>query len=79
VAALLYNAGAMVQVVGVRPMGFWDLWCQFAAEVVVGGRDGCVIGVVGGGFDYAVAVGGWRWANDGYSRAGLIITALVGE
>jgi hypothetical protein len=28
-------------------MGFWDLWCRFAVEVVVGG-----------GFDYVVVVGG---------------------
>jgi hypothetical protein len=30
-------------------MSFWDLWCRFAAEVVAGGRDGYVVGVVGGG------------------------------
>jgi hypothetical protein len=48
VAALLCNAGAVVRVVGVRPMGFWDLWCLFAVEVVVGGKDGCAVGVVGG-------------------------------
>jgi hypothetical protein len=30
---------------------------KFAVEVVVGGRDGCVVGVVGEGFDYVV-VGG---------------------
>jgi hypothetical protein len=51
VAALLCNVGVMVQVVGVQPMGFWDLLCRFAAEVAVGGRDSCVVGVVGGGFD----------------------------
>jgi hypothetical protein len=56
----------MVRVVGVQPMGFWDMWCRFVAEVVVGGRDGCVVGVVGGGPDYAVAVRGWCWADDGY-------------
>jgi hypothetical protein len=52
--ALLCNARAIVRVVGVRPMGFLDPRCRFAAEVVVGGRDGCVVGeveVVGGGFD----------------------------
>jgi hypothetical protein len=58
VVALLCNAGAMVRVVGVRPIGFWDLWCWFAAEMVVGGRDSCVVGVVGGGFDYEVAARG---------------------
>jgi hypothetical protein len=44
-------------------MGFWDLCYQFAVKVGVGGRDGCVVevvGVVGGGFGYAVAVGGWH-------------------
>jgi hypothetical protein len=34
VAALLYNANAMVRVAGVQPMGFWGLWCQFVARVV---------------------------------------------
>jgi hypothetical protein len=32
-------------------MGFLDPRCRFVAEVVVGGRDGCVVEVVGGGFD----------------------------
>jgi hypothetical protein len=72
----------MVRVVSVRPMEFWDLQCRFAVEVVVGGRDGCVVGVVevvGGGFDYAVVVGSWRWADDGYGRMGLLVSTLVGE
>jgi hypothetical protein len=44
-----------------------------------GGRDGCVVGVVGGGFYYVVVVGGWHWADDGYGRAGLLVSTLVGE
>jgi hypothetical protein len=35
----------MVRVVGVQPMGFYDLQCRFAAEVVVGERYGCEVGV----------------------------------
>jgi hypothetical protein len=56
--------------------------CQFVAEVVVGGRYGCEVGVVevvGGGFDYAVVIGGWCWANNGYDRAGHLVSALVGK
>jgi hypothetical protein len=79
VAALLGNAEAMVRVVGVRLMGFWDMWCRFVAKVVVGGRDGCVVEVVGGGSDYAVAVGGWCWADDGYDREWLHVSALIDE
>jgi hypothetical protein len=64
------NAKAMVRVVGVQPMGFWVLWCRFAAEVVVGGRDGSVVEVAevdGVGFGYVlveVVVG------DGFGRSG---------
>jgi hypothetical protein len=47
--------------------------------VVVGGRDGCVVGVVGGGSYYAVAVGGWCWAEDGYGRERLRVSALIDE
>jgi hypothetical protein len=37
-------------------MGFWGLWCQFVAGVVVGGRNGyAVVEVVAcEGFGYAV-------------------------
>jgi hypothetical protein len=38
-------------------MGFWDLWCQFIVEVVVGGKDASVVAVVVVVFDYAVVVG----------------------
>jgi hypothetical protein len=55
VAVLLCSVGAMVRVVNVRPVGFWDLWCPFAVEVVVG-RDGYAVELVGEGFGYAVAM-----------------------
>jgi hypothetical protein len=51
----------MVRDVGVQPTGFWGLWCQFAVGAVVGGRNGCVVevvGVVGEGFVYAFMVVG---------------------
>jgi hypothetical protein len=47
VTALLCNAKAMVQVAGVQPVGFWGLWCQFAVGLVIGGRNGCVVDVLG--------------------------------
>jgi hypothetical protein len=56
----------MVRDVGVQPTGFWGLWCQFAVGAVVGGRNGCVVevvGVVGEGFVYAFMVVGW-WVRD---------------
>jgi hypothetical protein len=31
------------------------------------------------GFYYAVVVGGWHWADNGYGRAGLLVSTLVGE
>jgi hypothetical protein len=46
-----------VRDVGVRPMGFWGLWCQFTAGAMVRGRNGCLVEVVeavGEGFGYAV-------------------------
>jgi hypothetical protein len=46
VVVLLYNAGAMVRVASVRPTGFWGQWCRFVVEVVVVGRNGCVVDVV---------------------------------
>jgi hypothetical protein len=46
----------MVRVVSVRPMGFFDLRCRYAVEVVVGGRDGCVVEVVGGDL-----ISRWWW------------------
>jgi hypothetical protein len=33
----------------------------------------------GGGFDYVVAVGGLCWDDDGYGRAGFLVSALVGK
>jgi hypothetical protein len=57
VTVLLCNVKAMVRVVGVQPTGFWVLWCRFAAEVVVGGRDGSVVEVAkvdGVGFGYVL-------------------------
>jgi hypothetical protein len=78
VEALLYNARATVRAVGVRPTSFWDLWCQFVEGVDVDGRDGCaveVVGVVGGGFGYAMVVGGWCWADDGCDRVGFLSRA----
>jgi hypothetical protein len=45
----------MAQVVNVWPVGFWNIWCPSAVEVVVG-RDGCAVEpveVVGEGFSYA--------------------------
>jgi hypothetical protein len=38
--------------------GFWDLWCLFAVDVVAGRIDFVVevVDVVGGGFDFAMAM-----------------------
>jgi hypothetical protein len=46
VVVLLYNVGVMVRVASVRPAGFWGQWCRFVVEVVVVGRNGCVVDVV---------------------------------
>jgi hypothetical protein len=56
--ALLYSAGAVVRVVDVWPMGFWDLWCPSVVEVVAGRGDFVVdvVDVVGGGFDCVVVM-----------------------
>jgi hypothetical protein len=77
VVVLLYNAKAMVRVVRVRPAGFWGVWCRFAAEVVVGGRDGSVVEDVevdGAGFGYVVVE---VVASDGFGRVGLYASAPI--
>jgi hypothetical protein len=57
VAVLLCNAKAMPRVAGVRPAGFWGLWCRLAAGVMVIGRNGYVVGVGDDeGFGYAVVM-----------------------
>jgi hypothetical protein len=60
VAVLLCSVGAMARVVNVRPVCFWDLWCQSVVEVVAGRNDYAVevvVGVgVGEGFDYVVVM-----------------------
>jgi hypothetical protein len=49
---------------------------------VVGGRYGFGVGVVevvGGGFDYALVVRSWHWADSGYDRVRFLVSALAGE
>jgi hypothetical protein len=46
VVVLLYNAGVVVRVASVWPVGFWGQWCRFVVELVVVGRNGCVVDVV---------------------------------
>jgi hypothetical protein len=61
-------------------MGFWGQWCQFVEEVVVGGRNGCVVevvGVVGEGFGYALVV--VEVVDEGSDRAEPRAYALADE
>jgi hypothetical protein len=55
---MLYSAGAMARVVDARPMGFWDLWCPSAVEVVARRCDFVVevVDASDGGFDCAVVM-----------------------
>jgi hypothetical protein len=72
VVALLYSAKAMARDVGAQPMGFWGLWYQYAAGVVVGGRNGCVVDVVRAvdeGFGYVAAA--VEAVDEGFDRAEL--------
>jgi hypothetical protein len=73
---LLYSAEALVRVVGVQPMGFWGLWCQFVTGAVVLGRNGCaVVGVVAGeGFSCAVDE-----VVDGEGFGYVVMEVVVGE
>jgi hypothetical protein len=81
VVALLCSVGAMVQVVNVRPVGFWDLWCPPAVEVVVR-RDGSAVepvGVVGEGFGYAVEMV-VELVGDGFGyTVEMTVVEVVGE
>jgi hypothetical protein len=56
VVVLLYNARAMVQVVSVRPTGFWGLWCRPTMGLVAVGRNDYVVQVVDVGFGCAVVM-----------------------
>jgi hypothetical protein len=70
----------MAQVVNVWPVGFWNIWCPSAVEVVVG-RDGCAVEpveVVGEGFGYAVEMVVVEVVGEGFSYADEL-RALAGE
>jgi hypothetical protein len=79
VAVLVCNAKATARVVSVQLASSWCLWCRFAAEVVVGGRNGFVVEVAevdGVGFGY---VGVKVVVVDGFGLAGFMPLLLLTE
>jgi hypothetical protein len=69
-----------VQVVNIRPVGFWDLWCPSTVEVVTG-RDGFAVEpveVVGEGFGYAVEMVVMEEDGEGFGYA-VELRSLAGE
>jgi hypothetical protein len=55
-------------------------WRWWLLEDMVVRWGGVVVEVIGGGFYYAVVgEGGWRWTDNEYDRAWLLVSALAGE
>jgi hypothetical protein len=77
VVVLLYSVGAMAQVIGVRPVGFWGLWCPFEVEVVAR-RDDYAVDVVVEGFGYAVEME-VVWVADEGSGCAVEPRTLAGD